>query len=98
MKLCAIEPKELEEKILIRFAENQNDELLEDLSDYVINSQKEIERLNNIINELEKELYKIRELTFTKYNSNEWNNCLSFNDDILPVINKIKELKGSEKE
>lgn len=49
MKLCAIEPKELEEKILIRFAENQNDELLEDLSDYVINSQKEIERLNNII-------------------------------------------------
>jgi len=98
VKLCAIEPKELEEKILIRFAENQNDELLEDLSDYVINSQKEIERLNNIINELEKELYKIRELTFTKYNSNEWNNCLSFNDDILPVINKIKELKGSEKE
>ncbi|MBR4260652.1 MAG: hypothetical protein IKQ33_01695 [Clostridia bacterium] len=54
MKLCAIEPKELEEKILTRFAENQNDELLEDLSDYVINSQKEIVRLNDIINELEK--------------------------------------------
>ena len=50
MKLCAIETKELEDKVLTRFAENQNDELLEDLSDYVINSQKEIERLNNIIN------------------------------------------------
>lgn len=59
MKLCAIESKELEEKILTRFAENQNDELLEDLSDYVINSQKEIERLNNIISELEKYLEKI---------------------------------------
>ena len=57
----------------------------------------EIERLNNIINELEKDLYKIRELTFKKYNSNEWDNCLSFNDDILPVVNKLKELKGSDK-
>lgn len=52
MKLCAIETKELEDKLLTRFADNQNDELLEDLSDYVINSQKEIERLNNIINEI----------------------------------------------
>ena len=47
MKLCAVELKELEEKLLARFADNQNDELLEDLSDYLINSQKEIERLNN---------------------------------------------------
>ena len=52
-------------------------------------------KCENIINELEKDLYKLRELTFTKYNSNEWNDCLSFNDDILPIINKIKELKGS---
>ena len=59
---------------------------------------KETKRLNNIINELETDLYKIRELTFNKYNSNEWNNCLSFNDDILPVINRLKELKGSDKE
>lgn len=61
-------------------------------------ANKETERLNNIINELEKDLYKIRELTFTKYNSNEWNNCLSFNEDILPVINRLKELKGEDKE
>lgn len=66
---------------------------LYDLSKNVIRKGKEIEKLNNIINEIEEDLYKIRELTFTKYNSNEWNNCLSFNDDILPVINKIKELK-----
>ena len=62
------------------------------------NLRKQNKRLNNIINELETDLYKIRELTFNKYNSNEWNNCLSFNDDILPVINRLKELKGSDTE
>ena len=36
----------------------------------------------------------IRQSTFTKYNSNEWNNCLSFNDDIKPLL----EILGSEKE
>lgn len=52
MKLCAVETKELEDKVLTRFAENQNDELLEDLSDYVINSQKEIKILNDKINSI----------------------------------------------
>ena len=28
----------------------------------------------------------IRQSTFTKYNSNEWNNCLSFNDDIKHLL------------
>lgn len=55
-------------------------------------------KCEDALNELEKDLYKIRELTFKKYNSNEWNNCLSFNDDILPVINRLKKLKGSDKE
>lgn len=62
MKLCAIDPKELEEKILTRFAENQNDELLEDLSDYVINSQKEIERLNKELEEKEAILGGVQQL------------------------------------
>lgn len=86
MKLCAIEPKELEEKLLIRFADNQNDELLEDLSDYVINSQKEIKRLNNIINELEKfiisqmqEQETLKETKAPTY-----------------IFCKLQELKGSE--
>ena len=65
-------------------------QVLEEILSY---KDKEIERLNNIIDELEKELYKVRELTFTKYNSNEWNNCLSFNDDIKPILDKLKELK-----
>ena len=85
MKLCAIEPKELEEKILIRFAENQNDELLEDLSDYVINSQKEIERLNNIINELEKTLSQTIENSAVK----------SYVEMCEYLLEQLQELKGS---
>lgn len=54
----------------------------------------ENQKLVKVIDEIEKEIWKIRQLTFTKYNSNEWNNCLSFNDDILPIINKLTELKG----
>ena len=41
-------------------------------------------------NELKEDLIKIRQLTFTKYKKNEWENCLSFNDDILPLIEKMK--------
>ena len=86
MKLCAIEPKELEEKILIRFAENQNDELLEDLSDYVINSQKEIERLNNIIKQIKKciDYYAIENEDFSKLYNNE-------EIEILKIIGSDKE-------
>ena len=77
--------------------QNVRENQLANLSKQIDEKDKEIERLNNILNELEKDLYKIRELTFNKYNSNEWNNCLSFNNDILPVINRLKELKGSDK-
>lgn len=34
-----------------------------------------------------KKLKEIRQSTFTKYNSNEWDNCLSYNDDIKPLEN-----------
>ena len=44
------------------------------------------------IKELEKDFIKLRQITFTKYNSNEWNNCLSYNDDILPIKNKLDKL------
>ena len=82
MKLCAIEPKELEEKLLIRFADNQNDELLEDLSDYLINSQKEIERLNNIIKEVREEIKKIVENT---------NDLEFFGEELLEMLDKESE-------
>ena len=59
--------------------------------------KKENERLKYNWNELKEDLIKIRQLTFTKYNKNEWENCLSFNDDILPLIEKMKELEqGSD--
>ena len=67
---------------------------LKTLLNYITNLQEENQKLVKGIDEIEKEIWKIRQLTFTKYNSNEWNNCLSFNDDILPVINRLKELKG----
>ena len=91
MKLCAIDPKELEEKILTRFAENQNDELLEDLSDYVINSQKEIERLNNIINKLEQWLVE----RIDEYKEMELYDNANAYDYTLYTL---QELKGSDKE
>lgn len=57
---------------------------------------KRINELENIIDEIVKELWKVRQTTFTKYKSNEWNNCLSFNDDIEPIINKIEKLRGND--
>ena len=57
--------------------------------------QKYNKQLDNW-NKLKEDLIKIRQLTFTKYNKNEWENCLSFNDDILPLIEKMKELQGSD--
>lgn len=57
--------------------------------------QKENKQLKENWNKLKEDLIKIRQLTFTKYNKNEWENCLSFNDDILPLIEKMKELEGN---
>ena len=58
------------------------------------NLKKENKRLNNIINQLETQLNDLRQVAFIKYNSNEWNNCLSFNDDIKPILDKLKELQN----
>ena len=63
-----------------------------------ISAREEVcNRLESNWNNLKEDLIKIRQLTFTKYNKNEWKNCLSFNDDILPLIEKMKELEGSDK-
>ena len=62
-----------------------------------ISAREEVcNRLESNWNKLKEDLIKIRQLTFTKYNKNEWENCLSFNDDILPLIEKMKELEGSD--
>lgn len=62
-----------------------------------ISAREEVcNRLESNWNKLKEDLIKIRKLTFTKYNKNEWENCLSFNDDILPLIEKMKELERSD--
>lgn len=62
-----------------------------------ISAREEVcNRLESNWNNLKEDLIKIRQLTFTKYNKNEWENCLSFNDDILPLIEKMKELEESD--
>lgn len=67
------------------------------LMQYITNIEQENKQLKDNWNELKEDLIKIRQLTFTKYNKNEWENCLSFNDDILPLIEKMKELEqGSD--
>lgn len=55
--------------------------------------QQENKQLKYNWNKLIEDLRKIRQSTFTKYGKNEWENCLSFNDDILPLIEKMKELE-----
>lgn len=67
----------------------------------VLNEVENLEQENKLLkdnwNKLKENLWKIRQLTFTKYNKNEWENCLSFNDDILPLIKKMQELEqGSD--
>lgn len=54
------------------------------------------EKQVNNWNIIKQEILKIRQSTFSKYNSNEWDNCLSFNDDIEPILDKMKELEGSD--
>ncbi len=58
-----------------------------ELEETINNTLQEIERLNNIINELEKWLDKKEKLTF-----NSWNK------GIHEVQRKLQELKGSDKE
>lgn len=80
-----------------RYAKQLN--LIEEYIDYddlLYEKEQELDKYKNIIDELEKGFFDIRQLTFSKYNSNEWNNCLSFNDDIKPLLDKLQKLKGSD--
>lgn len=77
---------------------------LKELNDYINSQQQEIERLNNIIDELEKWLKK--ESNFWKEQQEKaieygwlefggkYNTTIIYDD----VINKLQELKGSDKE
>ena len=58
-----------------------------------INAEQEVERLNNIINELEKWLEEQRDYYYENYYYSDFNAYGSKCDDVL---DKIKELKGSE--
>lgn len=64
--------------------------------EYIGNLQQENKQLKDNRDKLKEELRKIRQSTFTKYGKNEWENCLSFNDDILPLIKKNQELERSD--
>ncbi len=55
--------------------------------------QEENKQLKDNWNIIKQEMLKIRQSTFSKYNSNEWDNCLSFNDDIKPILDKMQELE-----
>lgn len=78
--------------------------ILDDTKDYgrtqfvdeIYTLQQENQQLKDNWDIIKQEILKIRQSTFSKYNSNEWNNCLSFNDDIEPILNKMKELEGSD--
>ena len=62
---------------------------------------KEIERLNNIINELEKEIDRLLERQYEseKFAKEQgFDTYLPAKENLLCVKNKLQELKGSDKE
>jgi len=74
---------------------------LEELHDFYFEKycdlKQENKQLKDNWNIIKQEILKTRQSTFSKYNSNEWENCLSFNDDIKPILDKMQELEqGSD--
>ena len=63
------------------------------LQGYIEEKEKEIERLNNIINELEKESYLGRKENEDKGNDYQNGLAVAYNY----IYNKIQKLKGSDK-
>ena len=62
---------------------------------------KEIERLNNIINELEKEIDRLLERQYESERfakEQGFDTYLPAKENLLYVKNKLQELKGSDKE
>lgn len=69
---------------------------IEVTDEYIKQLEQENKQLKDNWNIIKQEILKIRQSTFSKYNSNEWENCLSFNDDIKPILDKMQELEGSD--
>lgn len=72
---------------------NENCKLREEHNITDINLLDENYKLKDNWNIIKQEILKIRQSTFSKYNSNEWENCLSFNDDIKPILDKMQEIE-----
>lgn len=58
--------------------------------------EKQLNRYEDNWNKLKEHLWNLRNIAFTKEFGNEWNNCLSFNEDVLPIINKMQELESGD--
>lgn len=58
--------------------------------------QQENKQLKDNWNKLEKELWNLRNVSLTKEFGNEWKECLSFNNDILPIIKEMQELEDGD--
>lgn len=56
--------------------------------------KEELKKRSDDYREIEKMLIDICQLTFSKYHQNEWANCLSYMDDISPIVDKMRELEG----
>ena len=78
----------------IPMEERNKNEMILELQNEVHTKDKEIERLNNIINESNKMIEKIVEEVYRPVDK-EWDNILCFIEDYKL---KIKELKGENKE
>lgn len=71
-----------------------------ELKEYVENKDKEIKRLNNIINELTKIIIQCKdEISITTYE--DMNNCEKWETKLsgyLDILEKVKDIIGSDKE
>lgn len=55
--------------------------------------KEELKKRSDDYREIEKRLIDVCQLTFSKYHQNEWANCLSYMDDISPIVDKMRELE-----
>ncbi|MBO7695218.1 MAG: hypothetical protein J6T10_21560 [Methanobrevibacter sp.] len=88
-----VEERDFEEDLLNHHYEILIKQGIEKVINLVNNKNKEIERLNNIINEFERLLQQDLENEKDTY----WTN-ITKEDYIQFMLNKLQELKGSDKE
>lgn len=92
-----MKPIKLEYKTYEELKEELGNEYDTAMYEINISALKEIERLNHIINELEKDLYDNAERCKDNFNETQDIKWLDFIEIYICIADKLQELKGDEK-